>query len=258
MELSGMRYSEKWIKIIVLLNAVNLISCAQTITHSDIPPSVNTVSNCHPSINPGAPQFIIGYGSLMQEKSKSEDSSHVDFNYPVYVSGYRRGWIEPGTDIGFSTTYLGVRPDAKAEMNAVYFQLKISKDIYSYDKREDTYCRVKVSSKQIKTLGTQKLPYGEYWIYLPRNPRDYLPSRQKPIVQSYVDIFLSGCFELEEKFHLKNFAKNCIKTTYYWSESWVNDRVYPRTAFDNNHYVAKIDPLLAQELPWYFKRIKIE
>ncbi|MDX1794958.1 hypothetical protein SFC82_15035 [Legionella pneumophila] len=67
--------------------------------------------HCRPNINPTLPQFIIGYGSLMQEESKKEDSSMVGENFPIYVSGFQRGWIERGTPIGFSTIYLGVVPN---------------------------------------------------------------------------------------------------------------------------------------------------
>lgn len=213
--------------------------------------------NCRPIANLQLSQFIIGYGSLMQEESKREDSAEAGDNYPIYLSGFQRGWIEPGTDIGFSTTYLGVIKDAKAKINAVYFKLNDPKAIASYDKREDSYCRVKVLPEQIQPLGTNTLPDGQYWIYV-SNSQAHKPTEQKPIVQSYVDIFLSGCFQLEEKFHLQDFAQDCLRMTHHWSGFWVNDRVYPRTAMDNYPYVAKIDPLLAKELPYYFKKIRIE
>lgn len=47
------------------------------------------------------------------------------------------------------------------------------------------------------------------------------PSREYPIAQSYVDTFLSGCFELEEKFKIKDFAKECVLSTEGWDAPWV-------------------------------------
>jgi len=213
---------------------------------------------CHPSVNTALSQFIIGYGSLMQEASKRETDPNVGENYPIYVSGFKRGWIEEGTLIGFGTTYLGVKQHANSRMNAVYFKLNNAKSVFEYDKREDTYCRVGVLPKDIQSPAAIKIPKGQYWIYVTPAQQNYLPSVKLPIVQSYVDIFLSGCFQLEEKFHLQHFARDCIRTTSYWSGAWVNDRVHPRTAFDDMPYVPKIDPLIANELPQYFKQIRLE
>lgn len=215
-------------------------------------------NDCHPLINLNRSQFIVGYGSLMQEKSKREDDTNVGENHPIYITGFNRGWIKHGTPIGFSTTYLAVVSQPTSKINAVYFRLNDSKDVGKYDQREDSYCRVAVSPKQIKTTFHEALPQGQYWIYITNDGKKDHPSSQYPIVQSYVDIFLSGCFELEEKYHLRGFARDCIKMTSAWSDHWVNDRVHPRTAFDNDPYVQKIDPLIATELPHYFNQIKIE
>lgn len=235
-----------------LLMAINLIACVKSEENT------NDFKHCRPAINSRFDQFVIGYASLMQEKSKREETSAVSVNYPIEITGFKRGWIEHGTPIGFSTTYLGVRPEANAIINAVYFKLNNKNAIYNYDKREDTYCRLPVSRQQIKSLTNKKLPKGEYWIYATTLQQAQQPSSKYPIVQSYLDIFLSGCLQIEEKYHLTNFAKNCIQTTGYWSSYWVNDRVNPRTAYDNDPYVAKIDPLLATELPYYFPKIRLE
>ncbi|MES2997868.1 MAG: hypothetical protein V4700_00885 [Pseudomonadota bacterium] len=65
----------------------------------------------------------------------------------------------------------------------------------------------------IQPLNCQVLPQGEFWIYEVRPEFIAQPSARYPIVESYVDIFLAGCLEIEEKFHLKNFAASCIDTT---------------------------------------------
>jgi len=56
-----------------------------------------------------------------------------------------------------------------------------------------------------------------------------LPDEDHPIVQSYVDIFLSGCLQLQEQVlpdieAEKDFPSRCIETTHGWSAHWKNDR----------------------------------
>jgi len=73
-----------------------------------------------------------------------------------------------------------------------------------------------------------------------------------------VDIFLGGCLELEEKFELKEFAKQCVATSHGWSKHWVNDRIYPRRPFIHEPRAWKIDNLLHDTIPEYFEAITIE
>ncbi len=234
--------------IFSLFSFLSFISCAQESFEE---------RGCRPAVNVNVPQFIIGYGSLMKEESKREDGANVGENFPIYVTGFERGWIEHSTDKRFGTTYLGAKAKPDAKMNAVYFKLTVPAEILNYDKRENTYCRIRVPREKIQSLAGIPLPEGEYWIYT-TIADETLPSSQYPLAQSYVDIFLSGCFELEKKFKLADFAKDCIKTTGSWSGSWVNDRVYPRTAIDNIPYVAEVDSLISETLPEYYNLIKIE
>lgn len=212
---------------------------------------------CRPPININVSQYIIGYGSLMNEASKREDSSNVGDNIPIYITGFERGWIEHSTDPRFGTTYLGAKVKPEAKMNAVYFKLKVAADLFNYDKREDTYCRVNVPKDKIQSLSKEPLPEGQYWIYTTLAD-NALPSTQYPLVQSYVDLFLSGCLDLEKKYNAHDFAKDCVKTTEHWSGSWVNDRIHPRTAIDDIPYVAAVDSLISATLPQYYNSIKIE
>jgi hypothetical protein len=85
-----------------------------------------------------------------------------------------------------------------------------------------------------------------------------IPSVRYPIAQSYVDIFLSGCLEQEERYNLKDFARQCITTTTDWSEHWANDRIYPRQPFFYQPRSSAIDKLINEQLPNYFRQIYIE
>jgi hypothetical protein len=236
-----------WLKALYIF----LLGSFATLTSTE-----NMANDCRPQTDSGLSQYIIGYGSLMQEKSKSEDSAKAGKNMPIYLYGFERGFIERSKDTRFGSTYLGVKENADAKINAVYFKLNDPKDIHAYDKREHSYCRVKVPKNKIEPLAGIALPEGQYWIYIPLVTN--LPSSNYPLTQSYVDIFLSGCLELESKYNLPDFAKNCVKSTNHWSKSWVNDRVYPRTAHDNIPYAQKVDSLILETLPEYIKHIKIE
>ena len=128
------------------------------------------------------------------------------------------------------------------------------------DRREASYCRKSVVFSASKTLekGTFRLAAGQAWIYVNRPEGIAEPSARYPIVQSYVDIFLSGCLEQEQRFELSGFAQQCLATPRDWSEHWVNDRIYPRRPFIYQPRSRQIDSLLSQQLPQYFSRIRIE
>ena len=195
----------------------------------------------------------------MQDESRKRTSPQAGPAHPVEVSGYRRGWFASGDPVGFSTTYLGALPDPKGRLNAVVYQIEMG-ELTATDQREASYCRKSVASSDISTLekGPFQIVGGQAWIYANRPQAIATPSARFPIVQSYVDIFVSGCLEQEQRFELKGFAQQCLATTQDWSQHWVNDRVYPRQPFIFQPKSRQIDSLLSQELPEYFSRIKIE
>jgi len=75
-------------------------------------------------------------------------------------------------------------------------------------------------------------------------------------VQSYVNLFLGECFEVEIKYHIKDFAKQCVETTDNWTKSCFNDRIHPRRPFDIP-FAVRIDNLLKENISFYHT-IKIE
>jgi hypothetical protein len=214
---------------------------------------------CHPEPASAAPQYIIGYGSLMQDESRQRTSPNAGPAQPVDVSGFRRGWFAKGSAVGFSTTFLGVVPDAGSHLNAVAYRIDLT-ELKATDRRETSYCRTKVPSDDVmaKVPAPMQMRDGEAWIYVNTPGAAATPTAQHPIVQSYVDIFLSGCFEQEERFKLQGFARECLATTANWSANWVNDRVYPRRPFIYQPRAGQIDLLLSRELPDLFSRIRIE
>jgi len=216
-----------------------------------------TKTSCHPTPNLNKPQYIIGYGSLMNELSKRRTTQNVSNNLPVRLSGYQRIWNATANILGLSTTYLNVIPAQDSQINAVIYRLFDQYDILRTDKRERSYCRKKVHFDQIEMLDHSELEKGEIWIYI-KDMNIHLPSKTYPIIQSYVDTFLSGCFQIEEKFRLNGFTEECVRSTKGWSQHWVNDRSYPRRPHLHQPCVKDINQLLENELPEYFQYVRIE
>lgn len=216
------------------------------------------VCACHPSIDSQSPQFIIAYGSLMESNSKKATDNRSGENKPVWVEHYQRGWFSKGLSDGFTTTYLGVIKSKHAHFNGTIFNLPAANSFKNYDAREKYYCRVLVTPRDIHLLTGKKLPRGQFWIYELKPELLAPPSATYPIVESYVDIFLAGCLEIEEKYHLRNFAAACVNTTSDWSLHWVNDRIYPRRPSLYQPRAATIDKLLQQQIPQFFQQIKLE
>lgn len=213
---------------------------------------------CHPSINSHSQQYIIAYGSLIETASKNATDRHSGENKPVWIEHYQRGWFSKGLSNGLSTTYLGVIKSKKAHFNGTLFNLPSPNSFKNYDAREKYYCRVLVSPQDIHLLTGKKLPQGQFWIYELKPELLAPPSARYPIVESYVDIFLAGCLEIEKKYHLRNFSAACVNTTSDWSLHWVNDRIYPRRPTVYQPKAVAIDRLLQQQIPNLFKHIQCE
>lgn len=229
-----------------------------TLAIADVVSLETQTDTCHPTPKLATPQYLIGYGSLMEDVSRQRSAPQATEVTPVRVQGFRRAWAAHGASIGFSTTFLGVSQDAKSAMNAVLFPLQNETDIANMDARENGYCRVQLSKSQIETLDLSAVPDGEIWLYANKQQSMASPSRTFPIVQSYVDVFLTGCLQVEAKYQLPGFARECVVSTHNWSKNWVNDRIYPRRPFVYQPNSGAIDRLLNREIPAYFQSIRIE
>lgn len=213
--------------------------------------------NCRPSLFNKTQNYIIGYGSLMQANSRQRTNPKANVVYPIMINSFMRAWGIHGDT--YKTTFLTVLKHRGSSLNAVYYPADAS-EVKKTDMRERGYCRYKVKPKQIKALGSIKLPEGNFWIYAQKNKLQPVNIKY-PIVQSYVDIFLDGCMQVGRKYSIKNFAKMCIETTSGWPNAkrqglWINDRVHPRRPFEIPNAV-KIDKLLAKYFSDYYSH-KIE
>jgi hypothetical protein len=216
-------------------------------------------ASCRPPPDAARPQYVVGYGSLMQEASRERTAPHAAAAYPVTITGYRRGWYVQSKSSGPGTTYLGVVSQAGSFLNAVLYEVG-PPDLAATDERESRYCRVLVERSAIArlTVVEERAAHGQTWIYETSSGEARLPDKEHPLAQSYVDVFLAGCLEQEMRFVLPGFAARCVRTTYGWSAHWVNDRLYPRRPFVFQPFAAKIDQLLADEVPLYWSQIRLE
>src|SRR5262245_54298450 len=64
----------------------------------------STDSACNAIPDSSRPQYIIGYGSLMQDDSRKRTTPQALPAHPVEISGYRRGWFSRGEGAGFGAT----------------------------------------------------------------------------------------------------------------------------------------------------------
>src|SRR5215831_12671897 len=110
-----------------------LLALATSLAALSAPASASD-GGCGEAVDAQRPQYIVGYGSLMQEDSRMRTSPKAGPAHPVEVEGYRRGWFTRGT-AGGGTTYLGIQSQAKGHFNAVIYQVNPA-EVEATDKRE--------------------------------------------------------------------------------------------------------------------------
>ena len=204
--------------------------------------------------------YIFGYGSLIEQASRMRTTPTAMYVLPAWVPGFARGWWARTGAIGFTTTFVGAIENTSSTVNGVVYAVS-DEELAATDKREQGYKRVDVTDA-IKILGGSK-PNGKVWIYVndfknEEELKNSLPTPQVPIVQSYVDICLTGCLQIEQGFpDAGNFAVEFITSTKGWSEYWENDRVNARRPFVTVPLFSKIDLLLKTHLPDQFAKIQL-
>ena len=239
-----------WVGLALAVSAAGLVSEA----------AARDESACYPKIDIHGINYVVGYGSLMDAASKKRSWPKSGGDRPASVQGFERAWNVRGTNIGFSTTFLGVTEKADAKMVTAVYRVGDPVSFAAGDSREAPYCRIRVSPDRISMLDGAATPKdGDIWIYAVKPDHLQPADAEYPIVQSYVDIFLNGCIELAKHVVVKDldFVTACITTTKGWSTHWINDRAYPRRPYDEPNAFL-IDKLLHRMLPNEFNAIRIE
>ena len=214
--------------------------------------------------------YIFGYGSLIENESRTRTTKNAIKVYPAYVVGYKRGWFARVNVPGLTTTFLGcIKSESlNNKVNGVIYEIH-KNDLPDLDRRENNYTRVEIRHSDIKLLANLNLNLNDkVFVYLNEGISDdnmlqYLPNKDFPIVQSYVDICINGCIEIEETYPQAKevgYIEMFISETYYWSEYWANDRIYPRRPFIYRPNAYTIDAHLKRYLKdsTLFDKIYIE
>ena len=205
-------------------------------------------------------QFIFGYGSLLESRSRVMTSPSALYASPVNVVGIQRGWFGRVVSASLSPTYLGAVSDPNFNCNGVIFKAS-RQELEAFDAHESGYTRERIDQNNIAMLdGSKSAPEGDIWFYAVTEKR--FASPEFPIAQSYVDICLNGCLEIEAAYPLAKeaeFAETFLRTSTNWSKYWVNDRIYPRQPFIYLPNASKIDHLIQKALgEEMFSNIEIE
>lgn len=208
--------------------------------------TTTTIAGSETATDSGPKHYIVGYGSLMEDSSRERTVPSARYAYPVIVEGFERGWFAQGGRGNFGITYLGAVAEPNAKIWGVIYDVSEA-DLAATDAREGLYDRVEVRRDQLRFFKGMNIAQGaKIWIYVaPEADSVRTPDAAHPIVQSYVDIFINGCFELQDRYQIDDFAVHCLSTTTGWSEHWVNDRIYPRRPFIYEPNAGTIDALLA-------------
>ncbi len=195
------------------------------------------------------PQYIFGYGSLVQTESRTRTVPSAQFASPVIARGISRGWYDQIGGPSWNPTYLGAVADTNATTNGVIYPVSAA-DLEADNQREVGYRPTRIDPTAITMLdGSQAAPDADIWYYA--NVEKKPVSAAHPIVQSYVDICIDGCLEIEAAYPLAKaagFAVQFIKTCTDWQIPWVNDRIYPWRPTIYMARANQIDALLRQVL----------
>jgi cation transport regulator ChaC len=200
---------------------------------------------------PSTPQkYIFGYGSLIQIASRTRTVPKAFAAAPAIVKGISRGWYYQAESASWNPTYLGAVVDQDASTNGVIYPVT-DDELAATDARESDYTRTAFPRSLITILdGSPAPPEGEYYFYASKSKK--MANEKHPIVQSYVDICIDGCLEVEAMYPLARqaeFGKRFIQTCTDWKTPWINDRIFPYRPFIHVPRAFKIDELLRDYLP---------
>lgn len=201
------------------------------------------------------PIYVIGYGSLLERASRVSTWPQAAVAFPVLVRGVRRGWFDqmPSDLAGMSPTYLGAVEDAGASTNGVVFPVSAS-EFAAYKERETGYLTVEVKPDQLTFYdGRTTAPDARFYYFATSDPRP--PDEIHPIVQSYVDMVMTGAMEQEAAYPLAQeagFVEALVNGTDHWSPHWINDRVTPYRPFAAVPQAYAIDAVLTAHFPDFY------
>jgi hypothetical protein len=179
--------------------------------------------------NKDTPHIVVGYGSLLSQKSRELYSNIKSPPLPVTLSGWERGWVTRSTEE--EQTYVGAYQNSNSHFNGQAFCTNIDEQLL---KREQDYRFSKIRLEQLAFLPVINDSMLDMLcncnMYVCETLELKLPSDKFPVNSSYIDTCLTGCFEVGGVEEVKRF----VSTTKHWPVEYKqNDRSkpkYPRAA----------------------------
>jgi len=196
--------------------------------------------------------YIAGYGSLICAESRSRTGIGSPA-VPIEIEGIARRWSVPTPE--WQATAVGAHVDDNATTSAIYFEVD-AENLKRFDAREQGYQRRLIPWEQVTIAAdhgnTTELPKkGNLWIYV--GDSAHKPSKERPIMQSYLDVILNGCLAISE-----SFAERFMLTTQHWQQL-VDDRAnpqYPR-ALNKKADTERFDAVIQNTLPELYGQRKL-
>lgn len=199
--------------------------------------------------------WYVGYGSLINRRTRASVMRII----PIMLTGFRREWSYRnwGAEVsaeqmqikaGFSpSTALNVVPQQDAEICAVLVEESLE-NLPSLDLRESGYERVSLPEGQIQPIaadhGVEWSPDQLFYIYQATAAHYHFADADYPILQSYVDVVMSGVIR---KFTVEGAAE-FVRTCAGFDRPIYNDRaapIYPRALSLSAEELGVIDAILA-------------
>jgi cation transport regulator ChaC len=188
---------------------------------------------------------VFGYGSLIETASRTRTNPEAAAARPARVTGYQRGWFHQfAKHVGSTCTYLGAIEKTSETINGVIYRVN---DFEKTNEREIGYTATPVAADKIEMLDRAGHWDPSTIVYIFVSDAAYIsetgaPTPAVPMVQSYVDMCINGCLEIEALF--PGFVEEFIRTSFGWNAHWVNDRIYPRRPSFHVPNASKIDRAL--------------
>ena len=180
-----------------------------------------------PSEAAAAAHFVFGYGSIVNNDSRA---STLGAACPAVAArllpsyGWARSWCFKAST-GFTALGLAPSGDSATAVNGVLFPVDGSQ-LALLDAREAGYTRQRVGREHMQALPPASSAQLDFldrdavvWVYVPCGEHCAPPSVEHPIVQSYVDVCVTGCLFWGGE----AWAAEFIATTAGWSPFFLND-----------------------------------
>ena len=199
--------------------------------------------------------YVFGYGTLINNESRrstllSVSSSESESNCSSVLcelsgrAGLERAWCFRSatgfTALGLRESSLGLDATLPG-IKGVAFPVS-ERQLVELDKRERGYYRKELSFEHLLNAQSS-ISEGKVFVYIPETSELAEPTEGYPILQTYVDVCLSGCISWGGEELMREF----IATTSAWSVYYLNDPPMSRRPWLHRPHWQAIDTALGAQ-----------